>query len=166
MERNKLDIKIKRDLLKLIKNQIDILLLNRLNVSKIKKHKDFKIQAKFIDAFVNNNINDIAILKNKFKIKNLFIQNILTYFFSCGALSMFILSSIYWFRSNTKTSTSFGYEFFSLTPILTWIFLIGLCVHLHFKIKIYKKLEPIYEYLIFLHKVKNRVELLSDKEII
>ncbi|MDR1197950.1 MAG: hypothetical protein LBK94_02905 [Prevotellaceae bacterium] len=162
MNYNKLDIKIKRDLQKLVNKQIDILLLNNMDMDQINKHKEFESNAKFIDFFVKNNINDIAIIKNKFIKKRTVTGNAIIKILSYCAL-IILLHHFILFSPYAPVKVSF------YNPIFSILFFI--CTYMGYGIYLFcsrekrTKKEPIDEYLIFLNTVKDRIDALSDKEI-
>jgi hypothetical protein len=162
MKHTKLDIKIKRDLLKLVKKQMDILLINNIDVDEIRKNKKFKVQAKFIDAFVKNNIDDIAIIKNKFIKKRTVIWNLLIKLLSYCALIIFLHHRILYSPYAPVKVSFYNPTFSILFFICTYL---GYGIYLFGSYKKITKKEPIDEYLIFLNKVKNKVDALSDSEV-
>ncbi|MDR2065460.1 MAG: hypothetical protein LBP85_07125 [Prevotellaceae bacterium] len=170
MNTNKSDIKIKRELIQLVKKQIDIVSLNYIDVNKIKKDKEFQVQAKFIDIFVKNNINDIAIIKNKLVTRRMIVRNLIVKLLLYCVL-MILLHHFILFNAQAPVYVSL------YNPTFSILFLIATCIgcgiYLFYGYNIYSffsnkkilKKEPIDEYLIFLHKIKNRIEALSDREI-
>jgi Ca2+/Na+ antiporter len=130
-------------------------------VNKIKKHKDFKNHAKFIDYFAKNNINDIAIINNKLIKKRTIIRNIMLKLLSYCVL-IILLHHFLLFSPQAPVKVSFYNPTFSILFFICTYLGYGIYLFYDSK-KIFKK--PIDEYLIFLHKVKNRIEALSDREI-
>jgi hypothetical protein len=180
MENDALNIRSKRALLQLIKEQLISVYghdMSMKRLTKLKKNKGFQTRAQWIDGFVQENFKDISVVKNKLCTRKEIAKRIIKKSVCC-LLFVFALHQIasasYLYRAGLsgRRIESSPFLFVNVyTFLIATLLLVGLYVYIKYYLGLCIEKErksskiPIREYEYFLGVVKKRIETMSEKEV-
>lgn len=174
-------VRNKKDLLKVIKAQINLIEKNQFDSKELNKNSVFKNQGKWINDFVKINIPDLKPLKYKFYNLKVLLKSFLKYFFLFLLFFTMMWNSYFsksYYNGGWKSLSNFENHLLDITSILLYLFILAFIVF-YFYTKFYfhtKKRSSrtknnksifmmVFNYSIFLMELKKKTENLPEVEI-